>query len=260
MALIGTLTSGISALKTFGKGLEVIGNNIANVNTTGFKTSSASFADTFSNTVRGGSSSVQVGTGVQIAGISTNYTQGSLASTGKTSDLAVSGNGYFVVQDAAGANYVTRDGNFKWTATGDLVNTQGFKVLNSAGVVVNVPTVSTATSISIGADGAVTAFAANGTSTSSQNVGLLKITDEAKLVRQGNNLYNFANTGAVVGGIGTPASSGLGAVQSGALELSNVDLTEQFSDLITTQRSFQAGSRLITVSDTILEDIVNLKR
>ncbi len=260
MALIGTLTSGISALKTFSKGLEVIGNNIANVNTTGYKTSSASFADTFSNTLRGGTSTVQVGTGVQIAGISTNYAQGSLSSTGKTSDLAVSGNGYFVVQDSAGANYVTRDGNFKWTSTGDLVNSQGYKVLDSAGVAINVPSVATATSISIGADGAITAFAASGTSTSTQKIGLLKITDETKLLRQGNNLYNFSNTGALLTGIATPASGGLGTVQSGTLELSNVDLTEQFSDLITTQRSFQAGSRLITVSDTILEDVVNLKR
>src|SRR5687768_13062892 len=99
MALIGTLTSGVSALKTFSKGLEVIGNNIANVNTTGYKSSSTSFADTFSNTLRsaaagGGNSAVQVGTGVQIAGISTNYTQGSLSSTGKGSDLGISGTGY----------------------------------------------------------------------------------------------------------------------------------------------------------------------
>lgn len=260
MALIGTLTSGISALKTFSKGLEVIGNNIANVNTTGYKTSSASFADTFSNTLRSGVSPVQIGTGVQIASIATNFTQGSLSSTGKASDLSVSGNGYFVVQDPSGANFVTRDGSFNWSATGDLVNSQGYKVLDSAGVAVNVPTVATATSISIGADGAVTAFAANGTSTSTQKVGLLKITDETKLNRQGSNLYDFASTGATVGNIGTAAASGLGKIQSGALELSNVDLTEQFSNLITAQRSFQAGSRLITVSDTVLEDIVSLKR
>ncbi len=260
MALIGTLTSGISALKTFSKGLEVIGNNIANVNTTGYKSSSVSFADTFSNTLRGGSSPVQIGTGVQIAGISTTFTQGSLASTGKPSDLSVSGNGYFVVQDANGANYATRDGNFTWQESGNLVNSQGYKVLDAAGVAINVATVTTAVSITVGDDGSVTAFAANGTSTSTQKVGLLKITDETKLLRRGGNLLDFANTGAVVGDIATAAANGLGKIQSGSLELSNVDLTEQFSDLITTQRSFQAGSRLITVSDSVLEDIVNLKR
>ncbi len=260
MALIGTLTSGISALKSFSKGLETIGNNIANVNTSAYKSSSASFADTFSNTVRGGGGTVQIGTGVQIADVSTNFSQGSLSSTGKGSDLAVSGNGYFVVQDASGSNFVTRDGAFNWNATGDLVTSQGFKVLDDAGVAINVATFATAASISIGSDGSVTAFAANGTSTSTQKVGLLKITDETKLKRQGSNLYDFGATGAVVTGIGTPKAAGLGSVQSGALELSNVDLTEQFSDLITTQRSFQAGSRLITISDSVLEDIVNLKR
>jgi hypothetical protein len=78
--------------------------------------------------------------------------------------------------------------------------------------------------------------------------------------RIGNNLYDFTGTGTLVTAIDTPKSAGIGSIQSGTLELSNVDLTEQFSDLITTQRSFQAGSRLITVSDTVLEDIVNLKR
>ena len=260
MALIGTLTSGISALKNFGKGLEVIGNNIANVNTTGFKSSTASFADTFSNTVRAGGATVQVGTGVQIAGIATNFNQGSLTSTGKASDLGVSGNGYFVVRDSNGANFVTRDGSFTWNTNGDLVNAQGFKVIDDAGVPVNVATASTATSISIGTNGAVTAFAANGTSTSTQKVGLLRIPDETKLKRQGTNLYDFGAAGTTIASIGTPASGGLGTIQSSALELSNVDLTEQFSELITTQRSFQAGSRLITVSDTVLEDIVSLKR
>ncbi len=260
MALIGTLTSGISALKSFSKGLETIGNNIANVNTTGFKSASVSFADTFSNTLRGGDSAVQIGTGVQVAAVSTNFGQGSLSSTGKGTDLSVSGNGYFVVQDANGANFATRDGAFNFNTNGDLVNSQGYSVLDDAGVAINVATAGTATSISIGSDGTVTAFAANGTSTSTQKVGLLRISDETQLSRQGNNLYDFANTGTLVTDIGTPKAGGLGSVQSGTLELSNVDLTEQFSDLITTQRSFQAGSRLITVSDTVLEDIVNLKR
>src|SRR5690348_4602372 len=114
MALIGSLTSGVSALKAFSKGLELIGNNIANVNTTGYKSSSASFADTFSNTLRSasasGDSAIQVGTGVQIAGITTSFAQGSLSTTGNSSDLGISGNGYFVVQDANGKNFATRDG------------------------------------------------------------------------------------------------------------------------------------------------------
>ena len=265
MALIGTLTSGVSALKTFSKGLEIIGNNIANVNTTGYKSSAVSFADTFSNTLRAasgasGDTSIQVGTGVQVAGISTNFTQGSLSSTGNKTDLGISGSGYFVVQDANGLKFATRDGSFHFNDSGDLVNSQGFNVLDSAGAKINVANYSTVSSVSIGTDGSVTAFFSNGTSTSTQKVGLLNIPDQAKLMKQGNNLYDFSNSGTTVANITSAGSAGVGTIESGQLELSNVDLTEQFSDLITTQRSFQAGSRLITVSDSVLDDIVNLKR
>jgi len=265
MALIGTLTSGISALKTFSKGLDVIGNNLANVNTTGYKSSSVSFADTFSNTLRSastaaGDTAIQVGTGVQVAGISTNYTQGSLSSTGNGTDLGISGNGYFVVQNSNGANFATRDGAFRWDTGGNLINAQGYNVLDKAGAKIQVANYSTMASVSIGGDGTVTAFDAAGVSTVSGQIGLLAVADQAKLMKQGNNLYDFSSTGAVIGDLAAPAASGLGSIESGRLELSNVDLTDQFASLITTQRSFQAGSRLITVSDTVLEDIVNLKR
>jgi flagellar hook protein FlgE len=266
MALIGTLTSGITALKTFSKGLEVIGNNIANVNTTGYKSSSTSFADTFSNTLRSassaaGNSAVQVGTGVQVAGISTNFTQGSLSSTGRGTDLGISGTGYFVVQDGtSGPKYATRDGSFHWDTSGNLVNSQGFNVLDTTGTKINVSNYATAASISIATDGTVTSFGSDGSSTAAGQIGLLKVPDESKLMKQGTNLFDYSNTGAVATDLGAPTVEGRGRIQSGTLELSNVDLTEQFSELITTQRSFQAGSRLITVSDTVLEDIVNLKR
>jgi flagellar hook protein FlgE len=114
MPLIGTLTSGVSAVRTFSKGLEVIGANIANVNTTAYKSSSISYSDTFSNTLRAASatdSGVQIGTGVQVSGISTNYTGGPLVSTGRSEDLGISGSGYFVVQDNAGNRFATRDGS-----------------------------------------------------------------------------------------------------------------------------------------------------
>src|ERR1041385_1436001 len=103
MSLIGTLGSGVSALRTFGKGLEVIGANIANVNTTGYKASTASFSESFSNTLRGSApsngavssqSAIQVGTGVQLSAITTNFNQGALDTTGNTDDLGISGNGF----------------------------------------------------------------------------------------------------------------------------------------------------------------------
>src|SRR4051812_16946745 len=108
MSLIGTMGSGVSALRTFMKGLEVIGNNIANVNTTGYKASEARYADSFSNILQrsapGGADTSNtpatgIGTGVSLAGISTNFGQGSLASTGRDTDLGISGNGFFRVKN-----------------------------------------------------------------------------------------------------------------------------------------------------------------
>lgn len=266
MALLGTLTSGVSALKTFGKSLEVIGNNIANVNTTGYKGSTTSFADTLGSTLRAASptqAGLQVGTGVRIGTVSTNFKQGSLTSTGNATDLAVSGQGYFLVRDSAGAEYATRDGAFHFDTTGRLLNAQNMAVVGSDGNAITAATYPTAASLSIGTDGTITIFAADGTSATGGQVGLLRIADESKLMKAGSNLFDFSATGASsttdLGAAGD-ATLGLGRIQSGELEGSNVDLAEQFSDLITSQRSFQAASRLITVSDSVLEDVVNLKR
>jgi len=278
MSLLGTLTSGVSALKTFSNSLEVIGNNIANVNTTGYKSQSTSFADTFSNTVRSASPSegaIQIGTGVEVDGVNTNYKQGSLSSTGNVTDLAVSGNGYFMVKDAAGATYATRDGSFHFDTSGNLLNAQNMSVLDKSGAAIAVTgqdsggasiPFSQLASVSIGSDGTVTAFASDGTSYAGPaatpfQIGLLGVADESKLMKVGTDLYDFGATGATIAANGgNAATNGLGKIQSGELELSNVDLTEQFSDLITSQRSFQAASRVITVSDSVLEEIVNLKR
>ncbi|MBI2815111.1 MAG: flagellar hook-basal body complex protein [Opitutae bacterium] len=289
MSLIGTLGSGVSALRTFMKGLEVIGNNIANVNTNGYKSSSASYSDSFSNILQrsspssatvGNSQALAVGTGVRLAGISSNYSQGSLQSTGNGTDLGVSGDGYFHVKNPVdGTEYATRDGSFRFDDLGFLVTSQGFRVqgLTGAGlgavgdIVLGAPPAGTQLqSVTIDKGGNVVEFYSDGTSATNNQVQLQRFTDQNALVKEGNNLFSgllaagpvgaaAGSSAFQTGGVNAPGSNGLGAIQSGSVELSNVDLTEQFSNLITTQRSFQAGSRLITVSDTVLEDIVNLK-
>src|SRR5215211_943064 len=119
MSLIGTLGSGVSALRSFMKGLEVIGANIANVNTTGYKSSEAKYADSFSNILQRSAPSAGaatsnlaatgIGTGVVLAGVNTSFSQGSLASTGKETDLGISGNGFFHVKNVVdGVEYATR--------------------------------------------------------------------------------------------------------------------------------------------------------
>lgn len=289
MSLIGTLGSGVSALRTFMKGLEVIGANIANVNTSGYKASQASYVENFSNILQrsapssvtsGNSPSIGIGTGVGLAGVNTDFGQGSLASTGKTTDLGISGNGFFRVKNVFdGSEYASRAGDFRWDDQGYLVNHQGFRVQGATGTGLGTvgdiqlgtpPPGTQRQSVTIDKSGNVVEFYSDGTSATTNQVLIQMYTDPAALVREGNNLYSglmaagpvgaAANTSDLQVSVNKPNTNGLGSIQAGTLELSNVDLTDQFANLITTQRSFQAASRLVTVSDSVLEDIVNLKQ
>jgi len=289
MSLIGTLTSGVSAMRAFTKGLEVIGSNIANVNTVGYKSSTVNYSDTFSNTLRAsapsaGSASntaaIQVGTGVQISQISTNNTQGSLSTTGIDTDLGISGNGYFLVKNPSdGQVFATRAGNFHLDDQGYLTTYQGYRVQGATGgtsatapaaygdiKLGTPPTGTQLTSFSIDKTGLLTEFYSDSSSISTNQVLLQNYSDTSALMKQGDNLYSGFTAAGIIGpttptvATNAPGGSGLGSIKAKALELANVDLTDEFANMITTQRSFQASSRMITVSDTLLEDIVNLKR
>ena len=292
MSLIGTLTSGVSAMRAFTKDLEIIGNNISNVNTVGYKGSSVSFADSFSNTMRSSAPSTatsssqaatQVGTGVSISQISTNFTQGALSTTGLNTDLGISGNGFFLVKNPSdNQTFATRAGNFRIDDKGFLVTYQGYRVQGATGGAAGTPPTAPSTfgdiklgtppvnsalsSFSISSAGNLTEFYSDGTSVTTNQVLLQNYSDVSALMKQGDNLFTGFSAAGIIGpaiptpAANAPAGTGLGSIQSGTLELANVDLTDQFANMITAQRSFQASSRLITVSDSVLEDVVNLKR
>jgi flagellar hook protein FlgE len=300
MALIGSLTSGVAAMKTYTKGLEVIGDNIANVGTTGFKGSRARTKDAFSDVLQRSApsgdtpntSAMQVGSGVNLASIRQKFTQGSLTATGSPTDIGISGNGFMVVRQGTlaagvpsvtgGATYVTRAGDFRLDDYGNMVTSEGLFLLDATGAAVTVP-LTNATgaagnkleSFSIDSRGSVTGFYSDGSSTptaSKQTIALVNFADPTALMRAGGNRWSnmqaagafndeFAAADPALSLVNnTPGASGLGELRQGTLEQSNVDLTEEFAELILTQRSFQAGSRIITVSDSVLEDVVNLKR
>ena len=290
MSLIGTLTSGVSAMRSFTKGLEVIGNNIANVNTTGYKASTASFADSFSNTLQGSSpssgtssntASIQVGTGVRLTQISARFTQGALTTTGNGTDMGISGAGFFrLTNPVDGAEFATRAGNFRTDDNGYLVSSQGYRVQGLTGgsvgaapsvlgdvlIGTNPPAGTTLKSFSVDKLGNIVEFYSDGSSATTNRLLLQNYNDPSALQKQGDTLFTGFPAAGVVGTLpmnasdNGPGEGGMGSIESGTLELSNVDLTEEFANMITAQRSFQASSRLVTVSDTVLEDIVNLKR
>lgn len=254
MALLNSFTSGVSAVKTFGKSLEVIGDNIANVNTTGFKgsrmTNQDNFSQTFDAASAGGKNSMQVGGGTSVASISQKFTQGVLSTTGGPADLGIAGPGFFKVTDPVTTlSFYTRAGDFRLDDAGTLLTNSGLKV-DGATTLLGVD------SYQIAKDGTINTFKA-GVKGNAGKINLFTFANPNALKREAGNL--FSNFGSAAGAENS-GSTVKGDIIQGTLELSNVDLTQEFSDLILAQRAFQAGSRIITVSDSVMEEIVNLKR
>lgn len=253
--------SGITGLKNFQTKLDVIGNNVANVNTHGFKKGRVIFKDIFSQTAagasgatdtRGGTNPQQIGLGSQISTIDTLHGGGSIQFTGNTLDLAIEGDGFFVVVDGD-EEYYTRAGNFYLDTEGRLVDGDGRYV---KGVDLEIP--EGATSIAIGQDGIVNYVVDNNLEDAGQ-IQIVTFRNPGGLEKIGGNLYQqSANSGLPEEG--NPTEGGRGAIKSGSLEMSNVDLSEEFTEMIVAQRGFQANTRTITTSDEILQELMNLKR
>jgi flagellar hook protein FlgE len=263
--------AGVSGLRTHQTMMDVVGNNIANVNTAGFKASSAVFQDVLSQTLQGasaptatsgGTNPAQIGLGVRMGGISTNTAQGASQLTGRATDLAVQGDGYFVIKQDADTLY-TRAGSFGLDAKGQLVTPAGGLVQKVGGGTITVD-VATYQSFSIGPNGQVVGVpVAGGAAVDIAQIALATFPNPGGLAKVGGSLLrNTPNSGDPVGGVngGAPAEAGRGTLAVGVLEMSNVDLAQEFTNLIVAQRGFQANSRVITTSDELLQELVNLKR
>ncbi|BBE21619.1 flagellar hook protein FlgE [Arthrobacter sp. MN05-02] len=390
--MLRSLYSGISGLRSHQTMLDVTGNNIANVNTTGFKASATQFQDTLSQMTQeggapqealGGTNPAQVGLGVQVAGIVTNFSQGSAQATGRATDMMISGDGFFITRlggetlytragaftpdaegrlvtpdgslvqgwpavdgvvqqgavvgdlrmpkgavspaqatttarvtgnlpsdaavgtqitqevevygadgaardltltftrSAAGWNVAGQDGNGA-TGAGQLVLPNGQASAGSSvavgGIAVDLSAVTgfaelrtvsiserngrtagTLDSFTVGADGTLIGAFSNGSRQPLGRVALAGFVNPAGLEKAGGSSYRAtANSGAAE--IGTAGSNGLGSLDGGTLEMSNVDLSQEFTNLIVAQRGFQANARIITTSDEVLQELANLKR
>ncbi|ACL40944.1 protein of unknown function DUF1078 domain protein [Pseudarthrobacter chlorophenolicus A6] len=390
--MLRSLYSGISGLRAHQTMLDVTGNNIANVNTTGFKASATQFQDTLSQMTQAaaagqdgaaGSNPAQIGLGVRVAGISTNFGQGSAQSTGRGSDMMISGDGFFITGKGA-QNFYTRAGAFEpdsegrlvspdggilqgWTAANGVLNTGGplgnivlspnttspatattrtslegnlpsdaavgtvverqVKVFNAdgaartlnltfsstgagwdvagadangatgtsamtfqngaltsggtmavGGITVDLAAVtgyagmSTLTvgtrngseagkleSYTLAADGSLVGSFSNGSREVLARVALARFANPGGLEKAGGSSYvATGNSGAAQ--VGTPGQAGMGTLATGSLEMSNVDLSQEFTNLIVAQRGFQANARIITTSDEVLQELSNLKR
>ena len=396
--MLRSLFSGITGLRAHQTMMDVVGNNIANVNTTGFKSSTTVFEDTLSQMVRasaapsqglGGLNPAQIGLGVQLGGISTNFGQGSAQTTNKTSDIMIQGDGFFIMKKGEEEVY-TRAGNFNFDTDGRLTNNQGFLVqgypavngvpqlnaplqdmvlaagttlppapssrvaingnitsgttgtltrsttaydqlggehvltitlthngvdgfdvgvadsapgtsssnggivFDNAGVATITPTTVTfadGTTVDIdltdthyfggpssfdvkstdgyasgsleqfkiSPDGSIIGVFSNGQKLTMGQLAIANFNNPAGLEKIGNTAFR-ATTNSGLPQRGVPADGGRGSLISGTLEMSNVDLAAEFTNLIIAQRGFQANSRVITSSDEMLTDLVNIKR
>lgn len=237
--------------------MSVISNNLANVNTTGFKRGRASFEDLLYQNVRqvGAQSSqntqlpsgLSLGTGVRTVATEKLFTQGNLVQTGNNLDVAVQGRGFFRVLMPDGTEAYTRDGAFKLDNTGQLVTSNGYVVQPP----ITVP--SGAQSVTIGSDGVVTAKLPG--SASPTQIGTLQLADfvnRGGLQPIGQNLYlESAASGAP--STGNPGLNGLGTVQQGSLETSNVNVVEELVNMIETQRAYEMNSKAISTNDQMLQ-------
>lgn len=272
--MIRSLYAGVSGIRTHQMRMDTVASNIANVNTTGYKGGRANFQEVLAQMVgRTSISSTQVGLGVGLAAIDNIFTQGALQTTGRSLDLAIEGNGFFVVKpvDSSGSTIdnpmYTRDGTFYIDRDGYLVTTQGYRVQTAEGSDLQFTTISPdqIATVSISTDGVMTATASDGT-TETFTIGIVTLSNVESLQRMGNNLWDITpGVTAWSGGgdnpsPGQPGTEGRGIVRSGVLEMSNVDLAQEFTSMITTERGYQANARVITTSDEMLRELIDLKR
>ncbi|MBI42113.1 flagellar basal-body rod protein FlgG [Marinobacter lutaoensis] len=241
--------------------LSTISNNLANVNTTGFKRDRAVFQDLLYQVNRqpGGlntqnselPSGLQLGTGVRVVGTTKQFSQGNLQITEQPLDLAINGRGFLQIQLPDGQMAYTRDGQFQLNSDGDVVTPDGY-LLEPA---INVP--ENATNITIGKDGTVTAVTDD--QASPINLGQITLVDFINpqgLQAIGNNLFKATNSSGDPTE-GEPGLSGLGTLEQGSIESSNVEVVEELVNMITTQRAYEMNSKVVSTSDQMLQFITN---
>ena len=254
--MIRALYTSASGMQAQQMNLDVIANNLANVNTTGFKKSKIEFQDLLYQTDRAAGAeagagnqvptSLQVGHGARAVATSKVFTNGELHQTGDKLDLAIHGNGFFKVTLPDGTDAFSRDGAFKLNNSGGIVNSDGLPVTSFAGVTVP----STATNLTISQDGTVS-LTDQGVTTTVGQITLSRFANPAGMESIGGSLYR-STLASGTEETGTPGLAGMGSVQQGYLELSNVKVVEEMVNLIKAQRAYEINSKAIQAADEMM--------
>ena len=262
--MIRSLWTAATGMEAQQLNIDTIANNLANVNTAGFKRSRADFEDLLYQTVKAAGVSstsntmeptgIQVGLGVKTAAVVKNFAQGNFKETGNPLDMAIAGNGFFQITMPDGTIAYTRDGAFKIDDNGRIVTSEGYPL--SPEIAIPSDTVS----INIGNDGTVSVLEA-GQTTPSQigQIQLANFINPAGLKSLGHNLYQeTASSGNATND--NPGSNGLGTIEQGILEMSNVSVVQEMVEMIAGHRDYETNAKAIQTSDEMLQTANNLKR
>jgi flagellar basal-body rod protein FlgG len=260
--MLRALYSAAAGMQSQQLNLDVISNNLANANTTGYKATTLQFQDLlYENTREAGSqqgggnmlpASLQIGQGSVPVATERSFAQGDLTQTGNNLDLAIQGQGFFEVQMPDGTLSYTRDGSFKTDAQGRVVTSDGYPV---QGGFQAVPTGTTG--ITITASGAATYTTASGAT--NFQIQLARFTNPGGLDAVGHNLYQ-ETTASGTPELGSPAQNGYGEIQQGSLELSNVSVVQEMVNLILAQRAYEVNSKAVQAADEMMQESNNLQK
>jgi flagellar basal-body rod protein FlgG len=260
--MLRALYSSAAGMESQQMNLDIIANNLANVNTTGFKRSKIEFQDLLYQTNKaagaeqgGGNqlpTGLQVGHGSRAVATSRVFTNGELTQTGEKLDVAISGDGFFEIQLPDGTRAYTRDGAFKTSSDGTITTNEGLTVLSGFQ-----PVPAGTTSVTISATGDVTYSGASGNTTFTTQ--LTRFVNAGGLESIGKNLYKETNASGPPE-LGTPGQNGFGELAQGYLEMSNVKVVEEMVKLIMAQRAYEVNSRAVQAADEMLQQGNNLKR
>lgn len=266
-----SLISGVTGMKNNQTKLNVIGNNVANMSTTSFKKSELRFEDTMYQTSKfpsgpngaiGGVNPSQIGAGVGVAGIVKYMEQGSLKPTNRPSDFAIDGDGFFVVEKNGEVSF-TRDGSFSLDRDGNLVNNNGYYVIGDDDNPINIPTevnvggdVKKVLSYTVSQDGTVNLGLNDGTTLEGHaKFKIAQFINPNGLTQLGGNLYSPSINS------GDPFYvAEHGSVIQGSLELSNVDIVDEFSEMMLASKGLQAAAKVVTTSDEALNTVISIMR
>ncbi len=259
---MGTAASGMKAQQM---NIDTIANNLANVNTTGYKRSHAEFQDLLYEKVMPGDqvdsqgrvnpNRVEVGHGVKLVATNKNFSQGTVVSSGNPLDVMIEGNGFFQLKLPDGTIAYSRDGGFKMDADGNVVNSAGYPLEPA----IQIP--QDAMEVGISRDGVVSVVT-SGDTANVQEIGqieLARFPNAAGLQARGGNLFlESPGSGAPI--LANPGLDGMGETASGFLEMSNVETVDELVNMISAQRAYELNSKTITMADEMLQTINRLKR